>query len=146
MNTQQKKPTEARRDRPIFGQKRDKLAVVFKDPEFHKKWYPRWINDDGVLIPNALESGYEFVEKDEIVSTGSRDTANVEGNVDSHVSIVTGRSGMKAFLMKIDRDLYDIEVAENSRRANEKVDSAIKGDFSGKYAPRTTPTRITKSR
>lgn len=135
-----------KKERPVFGSKRDKLAVIYKDPDFLDKWYPRWINDDGVLIPNAMESGYTFVKKDEIVSTGSQDTAVGSGSVDTRVAIVTGRSGMKAFLMKIDRDLYEDEVRENAKLANDKVDSAIRGEFSGKYNPRSTPTKITRSR
>jgi len=142
-----KKPS--RRERPRFGERRDKLAVVYKDPDFKTKFRDIWVNDDGVMIPKALAAGYIFVEDNEVVSAGSRDTAEGSTSPDSRIGMVTGKSGMKAFLMKIDRDLYEQDRKETEGEATEKFEQAIRGDahpFSGQYRPRSSATKTTVTR
>lgn len=125
-------------ERPVFGERRDKMAVKFKDPEFEKKFRVTWLNDDGMTIQEAVLSGYEYVNQDEVVSVGSRDTTQVQGDISSRVSLVVSRDGLKAFLMKMERGLWEEQEAVRRQRAMDPYEKAIRGEvapFGGQYKP-----------
>lgn len=112
---------KARRNREPFGVRRDRLKVTFKNPnDFREptldnptagRWHAVWLNDDQYgTISDALAHDYQHVTKDEVVGFGAEDVGQTTGGVDSYVSIVD-RTGMRIFLMKIERSLYEEDEA-----------------------------------
>ena len=115
---------KARKERVPFGGSRMKLSF----PEAAGK-VRRWINDVGGRCQLAEEGGYDFVS-DEGQKIG--DTAIGSGNQDlgSRVSRIVGTmpdgSPQRAYLMEIDKDLYDEDQAEKQRKLD-VIDAQIRG-------------------
>lgn len=104
-----------RRQRIPFGARRDRLQVFFKNPadfaEPNGKWHAVWLNEDAYgTIQEALAKDYQYVTKDEVAGFGSGDVSQSQGGIDNYVHIVD-RTGMRIFLMKIDRELYEEDEA-----------------------------------
>lgn len=90
---------------------------------------PRWINDKGGRVHQALNGGYEPVFKDDRVIAGESGNDR-NSDMGSWVSQIVGTkedgSPLRAYLMKIKREWY-----EDDQKAKQKqvdaVDEAIRG-------------------
>lgn len=115
---------KARRERVPFGGSRMKLS--FPDNPGKQR---RWVNDVGGRCELAEQGGYDFVT-DEGTKIG--DTAVGSGNQDlgSRISRVVGTnpdgSPMRAFLMEIDKDLFESDRNEKQKRLD-VIDAQIRG-------------------
>lgn len=114
-------PREARKRVP-FSASSQKTQVEYKDPDFLKKWQPRWINDQRSRIQRALSASYEFVQADEVIGIGGQD---LQSNTDqgSRVSMVVtgpvdGNPEVRAYLMKLRRGWYEED--QEAKRARMK--------------------------
>lgn len=107
------KPTK-RPDRiPVGDRSRDILTVRGKNPD---KEY-RWVNDTDGRIQRFIEGGWEPVTDDEvIIGEKTADSSKAPGSVKE--KYVGG--GKKAVLMAIDKDLYDEDQHNKSRRIDEQ--------------------------
>lgn len=89
-----------------------------------KKYHYHWIVDQPGNVEAAIAGGYSHVETHE-KTTGSDVT-------DKHSVVASKATGVRQYLMKIDRELYE-EDLENLEQRNQAVDAAIaRQDFSGK--------------
>lgn len=92
-------------------------------------YVPRWVNDKGARISQALQGGYEPVLKDDRIAAGA---AGEDRNSDmgSWVSQIVGTkedgSPMRAYLMRIKREWYD-EDQKAKQKQVDAIDEAIKG-------------------
>lgn len=127
--------------RPLGGF-RSKLSVEGLDIPNNKK--ARWVNDKPGRLLAAQEGGYEFVE-DENAKVGE-EPLNGRDNMNAKISRVVGTAPdgtpLRAFLMVIDKELFDEDQREKQKRVDE-VDNAIKrGSIEGepgqdgKYVPK----------
>ena len=134
-----KRKDEGRRKRVPLGVRRMKLTA-HNIPEGKEA---RWINDKPGRIDDALRGLYQFLNKDGIiVGTGYEDENEDMG---SRVSRVVGKEDdgapITAYLMVIDKDLYEADQAEKMKEVD-KVDEAIRsGKFlqnpgDGRYVPK----------
>lgn len=132
--------TKVRRKRVPLGVPRMKLTAQ-NIPEGKQA---RWINDKPGRISDALRGSYQFLNKDGIVvGTGYEDENEDMG---SRVSRVVGKEDdgtpITAYLMVIDKDIYEKDQTEKMKQVD-MVDEAIKGgDFlknpgDGRYIPKT---------
>ncbi len=89
-----------------------------------KKYHYHWIVDQPGNVEAAIAGGYSHVETTE---------KTVGGDVtDKHSIVGSKATGMRQYLMKIPRDLYE-EDLENLEQKNKAVDAAIaRQDFQGK--------------
>ena len=129
-----------RAERVPLGTPRLKLKVHDDDPNVVR----RWINDKGGRLQEAQEGGWRFVERK--LAIGTPDV--VPGNTDTgaRVSKVVGvRSGdegggaLRAYLMEIDRELYDAD-QEEKEAATVMRETAIRsgspdGVTDGRFIP-----------
>lgn len=98
-----------------------------------------WMNDDGLMIPEALDAGYEFVEDDRAQVQNQRDEVAGRGNdLGRKVRRLVGRneSGgpLYAYLMKIKQEFFEDDQRKIAAHA-QRVDDAIRG----KQAPTGSP-------
>ena len=117
--------TDTRKERVPFGVPQSRLTVANQDPNF----VYRWVNDDGRgRIDRALAGGYEFAPSEfgQKVGTG---TADGNSDVGSKVSRIVGTqengAGMRAYLMRIPRDLYTQDQRAKQSQVDE-IDKAIR--------------------
>lgn len=106
--------------RPSMGS-RLKLEVKNQDPNY----VYRWFNDDGDRINEAIESGREYVFKEDVVL----DTSMEKPSLGSCVSKAVGRhpdgSPKMAYLLRIRKEWYDEDQIEKQKSAD-LVDEAIR--------------------
>ena len=128
---------EARRRVPL-GQHRMKLSVDHLN--IPKDKVARWVNDKPGRIGQALEGGYELVRNPE-KETAGEDPLTTSAVGDS-VSAVVGQeeSGqpLRAYLMVIDRDLYEEDQEFKQRQLDELDESIRRGSVEpgeGQYIP-----------
>lgn len=114
---------DVRKERIPFGVPQSRLTVANQDPNF----VYRWVNDDGRgRLDRAVQGGYEFAPDTMRVGTGSRDgNSDVGSKVSRVVGTQEGGAGMRAYLMRIPRDLYNEDQAAKQRQVDE-IDKAIK--------------------
>lgn len=103
----------------------------------------RWINDKPGRLADAVRGSYDFINKDGIiVGTGYEDENEDMG---SRVSRVVGKEDdgtpIKAYLMVIDKDLYEEDQKEKMKQVD-MVDKAIKG---GKFLEKSGDKRYIPS-
>ena len=78
----------------------------------------RYVNDEGNRLQIFLDGGYEFVNDEN--ATDSTD------DVGTRISKVVDKgTGKKAYLMRIDKELYDQDQAVKQAR-NDEIDDRIK--------------------
>jgi len=104
--TQTKRQSKRKSSRQPFGVPKSKLTINgAKIPGFTL----RWINDQDNRILEAQEGGYQHVKKDEVPNIGDKNVVDM-GDLGSVVSRVVGTlpggGPMRAYLMKIEEDLY----------------------------------------
>lgn len=130
---QRKETAKKRRERVPFGGTRLKLSFPEKPGKVR-----RWVNDVGGRPTLAEQGGYEFVT-DDGVQVGT--TAVGSGNQDlgSRVSRIVGKnadgSPMRAYLMEIDKDLYDEDQAKKQKPLDAVDDQIRRGVVSGGIGP-----------
>ena len=121
-------------DRPVrtpLGQ-RNRLSFKNQDPNY----VYRVINDQGDRLEEALEGGYEFVIED--AKLGDARAAE-GGKIDSRVSKPVG-NGIRGYLMRIRRDLYESDQAVKMGKIAE-IEKALKPDpKKGEYGEGLTNT------
>ena len=117
---------------------RDALKVG-ANPELENNHSLRWVNDLDNRLHEFLDAGYEFVQKDEISSTGSRTVDNTEAQVDSRVSKVVSYDKLNnrpvsAYLMKIKKEWYEQDQNEKADRIQARKERMVgKQDEPGHY-------------
>lgn len=130
-----------KRRRTPLGRHRSKMSIEHLD--LPKDKVPRWINDVGNRIKDALDGGYEFI-RDPEVETGE-DPMQVQGMGDAvNMKVGTKEDGspQHAYLMVIDKELYEEDQKEKAAYLDE-IDSAIQhgrheSNFDdGKYIPKS---------
>ena len=115
-----------------FGVPVQRLGVSKDIPGYHL----RWVNDEPGRVEQALESGYQFVDPEEVGKVAREDN-----KVRELVGVARDdRNPLYAYLMKIPEEFYleDRAVLENQ---NKSIENAIKsgklnsqsGD--GRYVP-----------
>jgi len=85
---------------PMHEQKRDRLTVIGRDPNYHY----RIVNDVDDRIERLKTGGYEIAE--EKVGIGDPGVENNNISLGSGARMHVGK-GVKAILMKIPKELYD---------------------------------------
>ena len=127
-----KKTERTQQKRRPFGVAQTRLAVNKEIEGYHL----RWINDEPGRVEQAMESGYSFVEAEEVGKVAREDN-----RVRELVGVARDeKSPMYAYLMKIPQEFYleDRGIIENQ---NKQIENAIKqgkinqsaGD--GRYVP-----------
>ena len=129
-------PDRPNRDIKQRSEKRTPLGVnrqklVLNNLKDEKHCY-RWVNDMGTRIADALEGGYEFVKAETALTIGIRDVVDTNTDLGSGVSQVVERgTGRRAFLMRIDRELFEQDQAAKQAQVD-KIDDAIRsGNITG---------------
>lgn len=115
---------EDRKTRIPLGAPRQKLTIA--NPPEGKVL--RWVNDDPGRISAAKAAGYEFVNQDGTIAMG--DGVNTNQAIDTRFSrdaVKVDERGqpVRAYLMAIDKELYDQDQAEKQKPIDE-VENAIK--------------------
>lgn len=115
---------EDRKTRTPLGVQRQKLTVA-NAPEGKVL---RWVNDDPGRVQSALSAGYEFLDQDGNITIGTTGTENqaVDSRFSRHVKVDERGNPVRAFLMAIDRDLYEEDQAAKMAELD-KTDQAILG-------------------
>lgn len=122
--TRGRNEVNVRKERIPFGVPQSRLTVANQDPNF----VYRWVNDDGRgRLDRAVQGGYEFAPSETTrVGTGSADgNSDVGSKVSRVVGTQEGGAGMRAYLMRIPRDLYNEDQAAKQRQVD-LIDKAIK--------------------
>lgn len=112
-----------------LGVHRQKLVLNnLNDPNYQY----RWVNDTGTRIHDALQGGYEFVTAEKAMEIGVRDVVPTNTDLGTGVSMVVERgTGRRAFLMRIDRALFEEDQAAKQQKVDE-IDNAIRsGNIKG---------------
>lgn len=135
-----KRVSTGRRRRVPLGTPEQKLFVPQAQDDPDSVY--RWVNDSPGRLQKALNGGYVFVEDPTLQVGTSSENGNSEN--DSRVSRLVGKDAkgfpMLAYLMKIDRTMYDEDQAVKQASIDE-VDNTIRhgrhnekaGD--GRYIP-----------
>lgn len=123
-----------RRQRVPFAQPRRKLGVQWVDANAAKQFVARWFNDTGDRLVRAKQAGYEFVNSKEVLGIGDPDVDSgntaVDSRVSRHVGLDANNQPVRAYLMKIDKDLYQ-EDQDAKEERNVRTDQQIKDGTAG---------------
>lgn len=152
----QRTDAQNRQARVPLGTPRRKLSVENQDPA---RVY-RWVNDKHGRLEQAEAGGYRFEEKNPAMDVGSAGDAEVTGGegIDSRISRIVGTaedgSPMRAFLMSIDRDLYEADQNEKMAEIDRTEEALMRtatpegAKDDTRYTPMkmTTPVRIQHER
>jgi len=123
-NVEKNRPKNTRPQRtPMHEQKRDRLTVVGRDPNYHY----RIVNDVDDRIERLKIGGYEIAE--EKVGIGDPGVENNNISLGSGARMHVGK-GVKAILMKIPKDIYDEDQRDKQHEINVK-EADIKRKASG---------------
>lgn len=121
-----------RSKRRPFGVPTSKLSVN----EFIDGFHLRWINDEPGRIAQAQDSGYQFVEPNEVGRVSKEDN-----KVKELVGVQRDeKTPMYAYLMKIPMEFY-LEDRELMNQQLDEIDNAIRGGNldrqrgDGRYVP-----------
>ena len=123
--TRKEATKDARKERIPLGRMRRKMSIP--DGLIPKNKVARWINDKTGRLQAAQEGGYAFVDDPLAkIGEGSEDGRD---SLDTKISRVVGTkedgSPLKAYLMVINKSLYDADQAEKDRHLDE-IDASIK--------------------
>jgi hypothetical protein len=139
---------EARRNRIRFAGPRLRLQV---DEELKdKNFFYRFFNDDKGELGQAQRAGYVYVTKKEMGEVDSLGDKEVHGgntDLNSYVSRVVGRNAanqpLRAYLMKLPRDLYDEDQEWREANVNAAVDESLRrGTPQGHQVQNSYGTRV----
>lgn len=133
-----------RKERVPLGILRQKLKA-----DQREGYSRRWINDKPGRLDDAVAAGYEFVkDPDNGLKIGEGNDVSQIGGVGSVVSRIVGQHEdgrpMKAYLMEVDKDLWDEDQAAKMQALDEKEASIQRGQDDqgrpgrdGRYVPTT---------
>lgn len=134
-----KKDRKGRSSRVPLGQLRSKMSIDAYDVPTDR--VPRWINDIGGRLRDAQDGGYKFV-KDKNVKVGDdpQQPQGMGANVNIRVGTHEDGSPMYAYLMTLDRDLYEEDQADKQRVVDQIDEAILEGHHQssygdGKYRP-----------
>ncbi|MHA2047054.1 MAG: hypothetical protein ACW99G_19870 [Candidatus Thorarchaeota archaeon] len=136
-----KKRRSARKGRIPLGGHRSKLSIDGYDIPEDK--VARWVNDHPGRLDAALQGGYTFVKdpKREVkIGEDPLRRTGLDTSVTAVVGTKEGGEPLSAYLMVIDKDLYDEDQAEKNREMD-KIDDAVRRGVGpgtseeGMYAP-----------
>lgn len=105
--------TQSREGRTSVASQRNRLSVGGLDPNFQY----RWVNAIDERLQIFLNAGYVFVMKSEVTKVGDPLVDNSEGT-EARVTKGVG-GGIKAYLMKIPKSLYEEYQAEKREELRE---------------------------
>lgn len=111
---------EKRKNRASVGDGRDILSVRDKE----EGYVYRWVNDTDGRVVNLRARGWEMVDHDVEVGESKVDT---HSNIGGVVSKGVGK-GTTAFLMRIEKELYDEDQLTKQRELDER-DKAMKAEL-----------------
>lgn len=109
--------------------RKERIPVGVKRPKMKANLPPnkvgRWVNDDPGRLQRFLDGGYEYVT--------SPDATDKSTDMGSKLSMIVDKgTGKRAYLMAIDKALYDEDQAAKQGKLD-RVDDAIKhGKFENK--------------
>jgi hypothetical protein len=116
---------KTRKKRGSFNGTEGKMTVAHGIPGFHL----HWLNDTAGRITQALDSGYEFVEPQEVGGVSNSNVTNRNTDLGEKVRVLAGHDDqglpLFAYLMKIEQDWYD-EDQQAVQGRNDKIDKAIR--------------------
>lgn len=144
--TQTKRHVKKRKqERTPFGVPRYKLTLN----GYHIPGYKmRWVNDVDDQIFAATEGGYEHVSKDEVPNIGDRNVVSVEGIgsvVSKRVGAKENGEPMYAYLMKIEKELYDEDQELKEEQLTGREGDLMGGeDIENAYVPKGANHGITR--
>lgn len=140
----EKASVRKRKGRRPLGSFRSKLAVEGYD--IPKNKVPRWINDVPGRLKLAEEGSYAFVDDPEKEIVVGEEPLSGRDSLASKVSRIVGTnsdgSPLKAYLMVIDKDLYEEDQREKQKIVDKVEDAinrgAIEGEpgTDGRYIPK----------
>ena len=111
-----------RGERPEVSKRKERIPVGVKQYKLKSEHSPnkvgRWVNDRGNRLQRFLDGGYEYVEDPDA-------TESSDGLGSKKSKVVDSNTGQKAYLMEIDKDLYD-EDQEVKQAKLDDVDNRIK--------------------
>lgn len=121
--------------RRLVGIPRSKLDVENQQPGFTYFW----INDNGSELQDHIDGGYEFVNKTDPEKVSADGMTGTSESVDTKVSKIVDRHGLRAYLMRIPSDLFEED--EQSRNGEgkailEQIESGGISEFDGSYKKR----------
>lgn len=125
--------------RTPLGQFRSKLSIDGYNIPDSK--VARWVNDVPGRVQNALEGGYQLVRDPQREVDVGDDPLRTR-KVDSAIAVTVGeRDGkpLTAYLMVIDKDLYDEDQRDKQKPLNEMDDAIRRGAVEpgeGQYIPK----------
>lgn len=127
-NKKASRKRETRPERTPMGGTRQKLSVANQDPNY----VYRWVKDvkDGARINQALEAGYEFVQREEVGDVGEGDVNTGNRDLNSYVSQHGGVENDKSFrlyLMRIKKKWYDEDQKAKQVELDEVDDQLQRG-------------------
>jgi hypothetical protein len=108
---------QKRKERIPVGKRQYKLKSEQKEGKV-----PRWVNDRDGRLKRFQDGGYDFVDD-------PNEEESSDGLSGKKCKVVDSGSGMKAYLMEIDKDLYDEDQLDKQGEVD-KTDKKIKaGQF-----------------
>jgi hypothetical protein len=108
---------QKRKDRIPVGKRQYKLQA-----EHRQGKEPRWVNDRDGRLQKFLDGGYNFID-DPDATEGS------DGISGKKCKVVDSGSGMKAYLMEIDKDLYDEDQLDKQGEVDKTDKKILNGQF-----------------
>ncbi len=132
---------ERPKKRRLVGSPRNKLEVENLQPGFHYIW----VNDVGTVLQDHVEGGYEFV------LTTDPEKANPDGmtgkseSIDTKVSKIVNRDGLRAFLMRIRQEWYDEDEQERQSQNTatlKYIENGGVSEFDGSYRVKGYPFKV----
>lgn len=133
------KGRKRRGSRIPLGQHRSKMNVDSLNLPSNR--VPRWINDIGGRIRDALDGGYQFTEdKNAKVGDDPQQPQGMGSAVNIRVGTHEDGSPMMAYLMTIDKELYEEDQADKQKVVDEIDRAILEGHHQsnygdGKYRP-----------
>jgi hypothetical protein len=123
-----------KRERVSFSGSRRRLdGTKFVDPDFEKKFFLHWSNDEKDNLQRAETAGYEYVRATEIVGhVGDKEVHGDNSDLNGRVSKMSkvGDDPVRIYLMKQPMEFHLEDVAAKEA-VNDKVDDAIRAGTSG---------------
>jgi hypothetical protein len=132
--TGSKKPA---RKRVPLGRFRRRLSTEHLNiPE---RYVQRWVNDEPGRIAQAIEGGYQLVQNPNSEEAGEKSltTDSMGNSINAFVGEDNQGKPQKAYLMIIDKDLYD-EDQQDKQRDLDRLQTAIErgaDEDEGQYVP-----------
>lgn len=109
--------------------------VMFKDPDFHKKFYPFWRIDIGNRVAGLIDRGFAFVEKHEI-ENGDVEITPANNDAGSRVRRYagTGENGNPTYFYLMKQPMqYHLEDEAAREVYHSRIDGAIQSGQANRH-------------